>query len=108
MDLLDKTIDSQQVVTVKLDECVEKSKVKAYDFIKRTIDIIIGVIGFSICLPFFIIFAVLIKLDSKGPVFFKHTRVGKNGKVLKIYKFRTMKNGKTTKLRKYSKKDIIR
>lgn len=90
MNLMDKTIDNQQVVAAKIDECVEKSKVKAYDFVKRGIDIIIGTIGFIICLPIFIIIAIIIKIDSKGPVFFKHTRVGKNGKVLKIYKFRTM------------------
>lgn len=90
MNLMDKTIDNQQVVAAKIDECVEKSKVKAYDFVKRGIDIILGTIGFIICLPIFIIIAIIIKIDSKGPVFFKHTRVGKNGKVLKIYKFRTM------------------
>ena len=40
--------------------------------------------------PLFLILAILIKLDSKGPVFFLHTRIGKNGKNIKIYKFRTM------------------
>lgn len=38
----------------------------------------------------FLILAILIKLDSKEPVFFLHTRIGKNGKNIKIYKFRTM------------------
>jgi len=41
-------------------------------------------------LPLFFIIAVLIKLDSKGPVFFLQERLGKNGNVFKIYKFRTM------------------
>lgn len=90
MNMIDKTVDNQQIVAVKIDECVEKSKVKAYDIVKRIIDIILGTVGLIICLPIFIIIAILIKIDSKGPVFFKHTRVGKNGKVLKIYKFRTM------------------
>ncbi len=90
MDLINKTMDNQQIVAVKIDECVEKSKIKAYDVVKRIIDIVLGTIGMIICLPIFIIIAILIKTDSKGPVFFKHTRVGKNGKVLKIYKFRTM------------------
>jgi lipopolysaccharide/colanic/teichoic acid biosynthesis glycosyltransferase len=40
----------------------------------------------------FIIAAILIKLDSKGPVFFRQERVGKNFKSFKMYKFRTMKN----------------
>ena len=43
-----------------------------------------------ICLPFFLIIAILIKIDSRGPVFFKHKRIGKYGKDLYIYKFRTM------------------
>ncbi len=102
MDLLNKTIDNQQVVAEKIDECVEKSKVKAYDFIKRGIDIILGTIGFIICLPIFIIIAIIIKLDSKGPVFFKHTRIGKNGKVLKIYKFRTMVNNAEELIKKFT------
>lgn len=41
-------------------------------------------------MPLFFIIAVLIKLDSKGPVFFLQERLGKNGEVFKIYKFRTM------------------
>lgn len=90
MNSVNKIIDEQQIVAEKIDECVEKSKVKAYDIIKRCIDILISGIGCLICLPFFIIIAILIKLDSKGPVFFKHTRVGKHGSELKIYKFRSM------------------
>lgn len=90
MDVTNKTVDTQQIVNVHIDKCLEKSKAKVYDYIKRGIDIILSFIGFIICLPLFIIIAILIKIDSKGKVFFKHTRVGKNGKVLKIYKFRTM------------------
>jgi lipopolysaccharide/colanic/teichoic acid biosynthesis glycosyltransferase len=41
-------------------------------------------------LPFFLVAAVLIKIDSKGPVFFMQERVGKNGKIFKTFKFRTM------------------
>lgn len=90
MSSLEKTLDEQQLVVEKIDECVEKSKVKTYDFVKRIIDIIISSIGLIICLPIFIIIALLIKIDSKGPVFFKHKRIGKHGKKLEIYKFRTM------------------
>ena len=90
MNSIQKTIDEQQYVVEKIDECVEKSKVKTYDFIKRAIDIIISGVGFIILLPIFILLAIIIKIDSKGPIFFKHKRIGKHGKKLEIYKFRTM------------------
>lgn len=44
-------------------------------------------------LPLFLIISILIKFDSKGPVFFVQERLGKDGKVFKIYKFRTMIDG---------------
>lgn len=90
MSSLEKAIDNEQLVVTQIDECVEKSKVKVYDFVKRIIDIIIGAIGLIICLPIFAIIAIIIKIDSKGPVFFKHKRIGKHGKKIEIYKFRTM------------------
>lgn len=61
-----------------------------YKIIKRLFDFCAALIGSIITLPFFIIIAIAIKLDSKGPVFFIHHRVGKNGKALPILKFRTM------------------
>lgn len=90
MSSLEKAIDNEQLVVTQIDECVEKSKVKVYDFVKRIIDIIIGVIGLIICLPIFVIIGIIIKIDSKGPIFFKHKRIGKHGKKIEIYKFRTM------------------
>lgn len=59
-------------------------------YIKRICDVVISIIGLIISLPLFLIIGILIKIESKGPVFFIHERVGKNGKVIKIYKFRTM------------------
>lgn len=61
-----------------------------YRIVKRTTDIILSLTSLVGLLPFFAIIALAIKLDSKGPVFFKHTRIGKDGKIIKIYKFRTM------------------
>jgi len=61
-----------------------------YRFIKRGFDILVSFVALVLLLPVFLILAVLIKLDSKGPVFFLHKRIGKNGKEIKIYKFRTM------------------
>ena len=60
--------------------------------IKNIFDLIAALIGLVILSPLFIFIAGLIKLDSKGPVFFKQERLGKNGKTFKIWKFRTMVN----------------
>lgn len=64
---------------------------KFYLFCKRFIDIILSIIGLIVLLPFFCVFAIIIKCESKGPVFFRQKRVGKNKKLFTIYKFRTMK-----------------
>lgn len=59
--------------------------------IKRTSDLIIAAIASLLLLPFWLLFALLIKLDSKGPVFYKQERVGMDGRVFLFYKFRTMR-----------------
>ena len=58
--------------------------------IKRLFDIIFSFIGLIFFSPFLLIFALKIKFDSKGTIFFRGKRVGKNGKVFRIFKFRTM------------------
>ena len=59
-------------------------------FAKRVIDIIFGIIGSIITLVFVIIIGPIIKFKSKGPIFFMQDRVGKNGKIFKMIKFRSM------------------
>ncbi|MFA5545160.1 MAG: sugar transferase [Sphaerochaetaceae bacterium] len=59
-------------------------------FLKRLIDLVGSGIGLIIISPFLIIIALLIKTTSPGPVFFFQERLGKNGRVFKIIKFRTM------------------
>lgn len=61
--------------------------------IKRIFDIIFSGLGLLILSPLFLVVAISIKIDSKGPVFFQQKRVGKNEKIFKIYKFRTMIDG---------------
>ena len=58
--------------------------------IKRVVDFIGGLIGVILSSPIMLVTAILIKIDSSGPVFFKQTRVGQNGREFKIYKFRSM------------------
>ncbi len=57
---------------------------------KRIFDIFFSLIGLVILSPLFLIVAIWIKLDSKGPVFFRQNRVGLNEKAFYIHKFRTM------------------
>lgn len=59
-------------------------------FCKRLLDVVGAVLGVVICSPIYLVLAIAIKLDSKGPVFFKQVRVGQYGREFKIYKFRTM------------------
>lgn len=60
---------------------------------KRLFDIIASGLGLIILSPLFLILAIWIKLDSKGPVFYRQIRVGKNNKDFRIYKFRSMRVG---------------
>ena len=64
-----------------------------YHLVKRMIDVVLSLFGLVLISPFVVIIAIHIKIDSKGPVFFKHHRIGKNGKPFSMYKFRTMKDG---------------
>ena len=59
-------------------------------FVKRAIDIVFSLVLCTLCIPIFIACAVLIKLDSKGPVFYKQERYTRHKKVFNVYKFRTM------------------
>ena len=61
-----------------------------YNFVKRMFDIIMSILSVILFAPLFLIISVMIKLDSKGKVIYKHKRIGKNGKYIYLYKFRTM------------------
>lgn len=63
---------------------------KVYIKVKRVIDVILASIALILLSPLFAIIAIAIKIDSKGPVFFAHKRIGKNGNIIKLYKFRSM------------------
>jgi len=65
-------------------------KSSARRFLKRTIDLILSIVLLILLSPVIIATAILIKIDSKGPVIFSQERVGKNNKTYMIYKFRSM------------------
>jgi lipopolysaccharide/colanic/teichoic acid biosynthesis glycosyltransferase/glycosyltransferase involved in cell wall biosynthesis len=64
--------------------------------VKRGLDVSIGLVVIACCLPLWAVIAMLIKLDSRGPVFFVQRRVGENGRIFNCYKFRTMVDGAET------------
>ncbi len=61
-----------------------------YEGLKRCFDFISSLIVIIVFSPLFLVLGIVVKLDSPGPVFFGHTRLGQNGKKIKVYKFRTM------------------
>lgn len=69
-----------------------------YKLIKRLVDIFFGLIGFTVFAITYPFIAVVIKLNSRGPVFFKQPRVGQHGKPFYLIKYRTMKSGSATNI----------
>ncbi len=67
-----------------------KNKGKTYQFFKRLFDIVFSIIGLIVTGVLFPFVALGIKITSPGPIFYKQKRVGKNGKIFTLYKFRTM------------------
>lgn len=69
---------------------LSESEKSAYDKIKRITDFLIAVVLVVITSPIWLVSAIAIKLDDKGPVFYKQERVGRNRKNFSIFKFRSM------------------
>lgn len=63
---------------------------QAYLVFKRTFDIIISLVALILLSPLFLLVAILIRLETKGNAIFTQDRIGQNGKLFKIYKFRSM------------------
>jgi len=57
---------------------------------KRLFDFLLALIGLAFCWPLFLLIALLIRLDSRGPVFFRQARIGRDGEPFRLFKFRTM------------------
>ncbi len=76
-----------------------------YDFLKRATDICLSSIVLILLSPIMIFFALIVKVTSQGPIFYTPQRVGKNGKLFKMLKFRSMYmykiNGKLVHAQKY-------
>ena len=71
------------------------------DFIKYCLDFILAIILFVLLFPINLIIILILKIFTKGSVFFKHKRIGRNGKEFVLYKFRTMKESRDKILNEY-------
>ena len=88
----------------QLPESLQKDEIKPYYdilkkkrlslFFKRLFDIVVSALMLIILSPVFLILAIAIKLDSKGPVFYRQKRITQYGKEFRIFKFRTMEIGR--------------
>lgn len=86
-----ETTENMETTSLRTQSDVKtKISKKVYIKIKRVIDVIMASIALILLSPVFAIIAIAIKIDSKGPVFFAHKRIGKNGNIIKLYKFRSM------------------
>ena len=77
-------------ITLTEDVKCEYEKCLAYFGVKRIIDFLGALVGIILFLPLLIITAIAVKVESKGPIVFVQERVGKNGKLFNMYKFRSM------------------
>ena len=84
----------------------EKKKWISYINIKRGIDLFLALVALILLLPVIGIISLVIKLDSEGTVFFKHTRIGKDGEIIKIYKFRTMVTNAEELIKKFTPEQL--
>ena len=75
--------------------------------LKRTFDLIVAALAIVLLLPVWLLIALLIKLASKGPVFYTQERVGMDGRLFLLYKFRTMKAGADPELHREYQKAFI-
>lgn len=88
------SVISNSIVSTEIDienKLHKKTEEKiVYRTTKRIMDIILSSIALIVLFPVFLLIGIAIKIDSRGSVFFAHKRIGKNGKPIYIYKFRTM------------------
>jgi Undecaprenyl-phosphate galactose phosphotransferase WbaP len=73
--------------------------------IKRIVDLLLSLVSLVFTCPLFLIFSLLIWIDSPGPIIYKQQRLGRGGKIFNIYKFRTMVVGADEKLQKLLETD---
>lgn len=104
--LLDSEITSTGILEPDIHTRENKFPEKLNLFVKRGMDIVGALVGIALLIPITIIIAIAnIISGDKGPLFYSHTRIGKNGKHFKMYKFRSMCVDADIKLKELLEKD---
>ena len=101
--LENEVVKNEIPVSITIEKSKNKIKKKLEDVIKRIIDICGGLVGTIALIPLTIIIYVarIAMHENDGPIFYDQLRIGKNGKVFKMYKYRSMVIGADEKLHKY-------
>ena len=94
--------DFYGIPTIIINEPNIKSRSR---ILKRIFDIIFSGLGIILLSPFFVLIAALIKLGSKGPIFYSQIRMGVDGKEFRMFKFRSMSNDKAVNNEGWTQKD---
>jgi undecaprenyl-phosphate galactose phosphotransferase len=89
-NIVSQKMDIEKYSDVPLVDASPRVNTYIFKFIKRSIDLIGAFTGILLLSPVFLLLGVLIKLTSKGPVFYSQKRIGKGGEEFKFYKFRSM------------------
>ncbi|MEM4260470.1 MAG: sugar transferase [Candidatus Woesearchaeota archaeon] len=89
-EIVSGMVKTNQIYGMPLIEVLPEIMPYTSRILKRVIDIVISIIILVLSFPFILIAVLFIKLTSKGPVFYKQVRIGKNGKEFTMYKFRSM------------------
>ena len=90
-----------QAISSEYIETMKTKKNLGYYFFKRLFAIVSSFVAILLASPILVIFAILVKVSSKGPVLFKDVRLGKKGKHIKVWKFRSMYIDAETNIEKY-------
>lgn len=86
----EKSCDFSDEIAKNLDYSIVNDSI-LFEVYSRILDIIVSIIGLIISIPIIIVFGLLIKKEDDGPIFYKQDRLGKDGKIIFIYKLRSMK-----------------
>ncbi|MFZ3171883.1 MAG: sugar transferase [Carboxydocellales bacterium] len=90
LDVMSSPVGIGQIASVPLIMFKESPLLGVQGKFKRMVDLLGGAIGLTLLSPILLLITIAIKVDSAGPVVFFHQRLGTNGRVIEVYKFRTM------------------